>query len=101
MCHHHGPAVGVVIDGHARAAHAALFDHVVGRVVDELEALAVFVDQGLNALGRVVGQGDRALFGVLAGHELAACIERKVGVAAQASVQIIKSGQWKVSIRFR
>ena len=32
---------------------------------------------------------------------LAACIERKVGVAAQASVQIIKSGQWKVSIRFR
>ena len=88
-------------DGDAGAAHAAFFDNAVSRVVDELEALAVFVDEGLRAVGRVVGQGDRALFGVLAGHELAACIERKVGVAAQASVQIIKSGQWKVSIRFR
>ena len=98
MCHHHGPAVGVVIDGHARAAHAALFDHAVGRVVDELEALAVLVDQGLNAVGRVVGQGDRALFGVLAGNELATCIKRETGVLAQGVGDFNSSSQLGLQI---
>lgn len=41
----HGPAVGVVVDGHALAAHAPLFDQAVGGVVGEVKALAVLVEE--------------------------------------------------------
>ena len=85
MRDHHRPAIGVVVDGHARAAHASFLDHAISRVVHKLEALAVLVDQGLDAMGRVVGQGHRALLGITAGNGLAARIECEACVALNES----------------
>ena len=65
-----GPAVGVVFDGDALAAHAGFLHHAVSRVVLKAKVLAVFVDEGGQALSGVVGQLDLSAFGVAAGGEL-------------------------------
>ena len=65
-----GPAVGVVFHRDALAAHAGFLHHAVSRVVLKAEVLAVFVDEGGQALSGVVGQLDLSAFGVAAGGEL-------------------------------
>lgn len=65
-----GPAVGVVFSRDALKLPGGFFDHAVGRVVLEAEVLAVFVDEGGQALGGVISQLDLSAFGVAAGGEL-------------------------------
>lgn len=63
--------------------YAGFLDQAVSCVVLEVKALAVLVEQGLQAVGGVVGQLYLAAFGVLPGGELAAHVVRKAGDAAQ------------------
>ena len=65
-----GPAVGVVFDGDALAAHAGFLHHAVSGVVLKAKVLAVFVDEGAQALGCVISQLDLPAFGIAPGGEL-------------------------------
>lgn len=62
-----GPAIGVVVHGDALAAGAGFFYQAVGGVVLEVKAGTVLVEEGLQAVGGVVGELNLAAFGVLVG----------------------------------
>ncbi len=74
----HGPAIGVVGDAHARAAHAALLHDAVGPVAHELEAQAVLVDQRLQPPRAVALPATRRP-SASSRQRLAARIEREAG----------------------
>ncbi len=64
VCDRCGPAVGVVINGDAGAAHAAFFDDAVCRVIGEVKGFTVFVDQLQQAVSLIVGEGHSALLSI-------------------------------------
>ena len=54
----HGQAHGIVFNLHPGAAHTAFFDDAVGRVVLEIEAFAVFIDELLQTIKRYYSPRD-------------------------------------------
>lgn len=95
-----GPAVGVVFHRDALPAHAGFFDHAVGRVVLKAEVLAVFVDEGGQAQGGVIGQPDLSAFGILPGCGLRVGVVGKVDGTAECIVGLHQAAGRVISKSF-